>query len=222
MKKSHLAFCAIVCAGGLLADSSADALPRIAVFGGSFSRIEASRAAKDVWAKELGCSVDTYGVNSCGFEAGREKGNDIAGQVARALKAGVDYRAYVLWGSGNDIGFPASATSNGVERAVKLIRDGAPQAKIVLINSIDEPFQQDDVRAKIRRCAESQKGICARLGVPCLDLFNHSGITRENGRALVSGDDCHMTAAGYAHIAPLTAGFLRKNTGCAHSKMSGK
>ena len=117
-------------------------------------------------------------------------------------------------GSGNDVDFPASATSNGVERAVLQIRAKAPRAKIVLINSIDEPFQPDDVRAKIRRCAESQKGVCARLGVPCLDLFSRSGITRENGRSLVSGDDCHMTAAGYAHIAPLTAGFLRKNTEC--------
>ena len=44
--------------------------------------------------------------------------------------------------------------------------------------------------------------------------FSRSGITRENGRSLVSGDDCHMTAAGYAHIAPLTAEFLRKNTEC--------
>lgn len=192
--------------------SPTNEVPRIAVFGGSFSRIKPSKAAKDAWTKALDRKVDTYGVNGCGFEAGREKGNDVSGQVKRALaKKGVVYDVFVLWASGNDFRFPPSATSNGVERAVQLIRGHNPKAKIVLMNSIDEPFRSNDFRAKLRACAEAQKGICAKLAVPCLDLFNNSGITRENGREMVCGDNCHMTEAGYLHIAPMTTRFLQEN-----------
>lgn len=109
---------------------------RIAVFGGSFSRIKASAAAKDAWAKALGCKVDTYGVNGCGFAAGRAKDNDVSGQIRRALAKGVRYEAFVLWASGNDVRHPLADTSNGVERAVATIRAGAPEAKIVMLNSI--------------------------------------------------------------------------------------
>lgn len=186
-------------------------LSRIAVFGGSFSRIKPSAEAKDAWAKALGCTVDTYGVNGCGFEAGRSKGDDVGGQVKRALASGRSYKAFVLWASGNDYRYPPVATSNGVERAVALIREKAPKSKIVLLNSIDEPFRDDGFRAKLRACAEAQAGICAKLGVPVLDLHGGSGITKENGRKLVGKDDCHMTAAGYRFIAPMTTEFLVRN-----------
>ena len=186
-------------------------LPRIAVFGGSFSRIKPSAEAKDAWAKALGCTVDTYGVNGCGFEAGRSKGDDVGGQVKRALASGRSYKAFVLWASGNDCRYPPEATSNGVERAVKLIRERAPKAKVVLLNSIDEPFRDDKLRTKLRACAEAQVGICAKLGVPVLDLHGSSGITKENGRELVGEDNCHMTAAGYRFIAPMTTEFLVRN-----------
>jgi len=181
---------------------------RIAVFGGSFSRIKASAAAKDAWAKALGCKVDTYGVNGCGFEAGRAKDNDVSGQIRRALAKGVRYEAFVLWASGNDVRHPLADTSNGVERAVATIRAGAPEAKIVVLNSIDEPFKDDSFRDKLRACAQAQSALCAKLDVPCLDLFNGSGITKANGRELVGADNCHMTEAGYRFIAPKTTAFL--------------
>jgi len=181
---------------------------RIAVFGGSFSCIKPSKVAKDAWAKALDCEVDTYGVGGCGFEAGRHKDNDVSGQVRRALAKGVRYEAFVLWASGNDVRYPLAATSNGVERAVVAIRAGAPEAKVVLLNSIDEPFRDDSFRSKLRACAAAQSAQCAKLGVPCLDLFNGSGITKENGRELVGKDDCHMTEAGYSFIAPKTTAFL--------------
>lgn len=79
---------------------------------------------------------------------------------------------------------------------------------IVLLNSIDEPFQNAEFRMKLMSCAEAQVAVCAKLGVPCLDLFNGSGITKENGRNLVSKDNCHMTEPGYEHIAPMTTRFL--------------
>ena len=201
-----------VCAANAKTNEQAHAeLPRIAVFGGSFSCIKPSAAAKDVWAKALRCQVDTYGISGCGFEAGRGKKKDVSGQVQRALASGKDYKAFVLWASGNDVRFPPSATSNGVERAVKLIREQAPKAKVVLINSIDEPFRDDEFRAKLKACAEAQIGICAKLGVPVLDLHDGSGITKENGRKLVGKDDCHMTAEGYRFIAPMTTEFLVRN-----------
>lgn len=200
-------------AGAKCAKAPADGQPRIAVFGGSFSCIRASQAAKNAWAEALGCKVDTYGIGGCGFEAGRPKTNDVSGQVSRAIASGRDYRAFVLWASGNDFRFPPSATSNGVERAVKLIRERAPKAKIVLLNSIDEPFRKDDFRRKLKACADAQVGVCAKLGVPCLDLFNGSGITKENGRPLVGKDNCHMTEAGYRFIAPMTSKFLKQHLG---------
>lgn len=185
--------------------------PRIAVFGGSFSCIKPSAEAKNTWAKALGCEVDTYGVGGCGFETGRWRKSDVSGQVKRALESGKSYKAFVLWASGNDVRYPPRATSNGVARAVKLIRAQAPKAKIVLLNSIDEPFRDDEFRAKLKACAEAQVGICAKLGVPVLDLHDGSGITKENGRQLVGKDNCHMTAEGYRFIAPMTTEFLVRN-----------
>ena len=210
LKRMSLALVVALCAAKAMPAS--DTLPRIAVFGGSFSRIKASEVAKNAWAKALGCKVDTWGIGGCGFEAGRGKTNDVSGQVSRAIaKKGVRYAAFVLWASGNDCRFPPSATSNGVERAVNLIRESDLNARIVLLNSIDEPFRTDKFRAKLRACAEAQNGICAKLGVPVLDLNGGSGITRENGRALVGKDDCHMTEAGYRFIEPMTTEFLIRN-----------
>ena len=206
--------CAFVTAFAANAETNEQAcavLPRIAVFGGSFSCIKPSAAAKNAWAKALGCEVDSYGVGGCGFEAGRPMGNDVSGQVKRALDSGKNYKAFVLWASGNDVRYPPKATSNGVERAVTLIRELAPMAKIVLLNSIDEPFRDDGFRAKLRSCAEAQVGICAKLGVPVLDLHGGSGITKENGRKLVGKDNCHMTVDGYRFIAPMTTEFLVRN-----------
>ena len=185
-------------------------LPRIAVFGGSFSVIEASSVAKDAWASALKCEVDSYGKSGCGFVAGGAEGKNVNGQVISALKSGKTYEAFILWASGNDISYPIEDTSNGVEKVIKRIRDGAPQAKIVLLNSLDEPFRTDEVRAQLKACAEAQLAVCSQLGVPCLDLFNESGLTAENGRGLVSSDDVHMNAAGYRFITPITTYFLLK------------
>lgn len=193
---------------GLFAPLMALSDPAIAVFGGSFSSIKASHQAKDAWAKALKCRVDTYGIGGCGFEAGRGRTNDVSSQVSRAIASGIEYKAFVLWGSGNDVSCPLAATSNGVERAVEIIREKAPYAKIVLLNSIDQPFRDERFRTKLRACAAAQQAVCRRLDVPCLNLNALSGITKENGRELVSHDDCHMTPAGYRFIVPLTTNFL--------------
>lgn len=183
--------------------------PALAVFGGSFSVIKASQVAKREWKRVLGCTVKDYGIGGCGFEAGRAKGNDVAGQVARALASGEKYDCFVLWASGNDVRFPVEKQEEGIERAVKLIRAKAPDAKIVLFTSLPEPFRSQDVQVRLRALASSQIKMCEQLGVACLDLNTRSGITVDNGRPLVQKDNCHMTEAGYDFIKGLQTDFLK-------------
>ena len=187
--------------------------PRLAVFGGSFSVIPASQAAKDGWRAALDCTVDDYGVGGCGFKAGDKKGNDVPNQVARALASGHDYAAFVLWASTNDIHSRDVGPQNaGIERTVALIRAKAPKAKIVFFTSMPVPLREK-MHADLAAFVAEQIRTCEKLGVPCLDLYGRSGVTRENAEGLFGKDSFHPSAAGYAKVRDLQAAFLKRQLG---------
>jgi hypothetical protein len=55
---------------------------------------------------------------------------------------------------------------------------------------------------------------CARLGVPCLDLYHRSGITADNAEHLTEADRIHPNEAAYAMVKDLQVEFLRAHLGC--------
>ena len=184
---------------------------RLAVFGGSFSRIPASQVAKAAWRKALDCSVTDYGIGGCGFLAGAQKGNDILGQVKRAVASGTAFDAYVLWASTNDVGSKDVARQNAaIEEVVAYIRAQAPKAKIVFFASLPIPLCKER-NVKLGEFAEGQIATCRKLGVPVLDLYAGSGITEENAAALTRPDKVHLTEAGYEKVKDRQSAFLVKH-----------
>ena len=187
--------------------------PRVAVFGGSFSVNEPSQAAKDGWREGLGCTVDDYGIGGCGFKAGEEKGNDVPSQVARALASGHTYEAFVLWASTNDLRYKDVALQNaGIDRTVALIREKAPQAKIVFFTSMPVPLREK-MHAELAGYVAEQIRTCERLGVPCLDLYGQSNVTRANAAGLFGKDDFHPNTAGYMRVRDVQTAFLKRQLG---------
>lgn len=187
--------------------------PKLAVFGGSFSRIAASDVAKDAWRQALDCTVANYGIGGCGFLAGAAKTNDIIGQVNRALDSKMPYDAYVLWASTNDIHRHSVDEQNAaIERVVLHLREKAPQSKVVFFGSLPLPLRPK-ANEKLGRFADGQRKTCEKLGVPYLDLFNRSGITAENAASLTCPDKTHLKPEGYAKIKDLQVEFLRKSLG---------
>ena len=185
----------------------------LAVFGGSFSRIPASDAAKDAWRQALDCTVANYGIGGCGFLAGAAKTNDIVGQVNRALASKMPYDAYILWASTNDINkYSVDEQNAAIERVVLHLREKAPQSKVVFFGSLPLPLRPK-ANEKLGRFADGQRQTCEKLGVPYLDLFNRSGITAENAASLTCPDKTHLKPEGYAKIKDLQVEFLRKSLG---------
>ena len=67
----------------------------------------------------------------------------------------------------------------------------------------------DPVAPLLGRFVEGQLATCARLGVPCLDLYHRSGITAENAEHLTEADRLHPNEAAYAMVKDLQVEFLR-------------
>ena len=93
-----------------------------------------------------------------------------------------------------------------------LIRAKAPKAKIVFFTSIAVPLREKMHAALADYVAEQIK-TCAKLGVPCLDLYGQGGITRENAAGLFGKDSFHPSSAGYAKVRDLQAAFLKRELG---------
>ena len=181
----------------------------IAVFGGSFSCRPASRVAKEAWERAFDAEVVDFGIGGTGFVAGAESGSDVPSQIRLALEDARPFRAFILWASTNDIHDHAVAEQNAaLERCVAEIRAGAPGAAVALFSSM--PWPLDPAKnAVLARFVQGQVETCARLGVPCLDLFRGSGITAENARLFTEADGLHPNEAGYARVKDLQVGFLR-------------
>lgn len=183
--------------------------PRLAVFGGSFSVIPASQAAKNAWRAALDCTIDDYGIGGCGFKAGDAKTNDVPNQVARALAKGCSYVGFVLWASTNDLWQKdVNLQNDGIERTVRLIREKAPHAKIFFFTSMPVPLKPK-MNDLLGRFVDEQIKTCDRLGVKVLDLYHAGGVTAENGEPFFSKDKVHPNEAGYAKVKDLQVEYLK-------------
>ena len=200
----------VLCGLTLLAETPRPQL-KLAVFGGSFSRIPASRVAKDAWREALGCTVTDYGMGGKGFLAGAKKNEDILGQVGKALASGETYDAFILWASTNDIGTnDIEGQNRAIEKVVSVIREKAPSAKVLFFASLPIPLRAKS-NAMLGKFVAGQVATCKRLGVPCLNLYARSGIDVNNAEVLTRPDKTHLLPSGYAKVKTLMTDFLRQN-----------
>lgn len=202
---------------------------RIAVFGGSFSVIPSSDIAKNFWSKTLGVQVDTYGIGGAGFSVRTGEERYIPGQIGKALSSGKHYDAFILWASTNDCanGVPTTEQDSMIRECVSRIRAAAPGSKIMLFTSLPEPLIENQKEipsdlppfvirmrrqvAGIKAYAKAQERVCRELGIPCLNLYERSGIDLSNAHYFYGQDLLHMNDNGYDHIKELTAGFIQDN-----------
>ncbi|MGI5869887.1 MAG: SGNH/GDSL hydrolase family protein [Kiritimatiellia bacterium] len=185
--------------------------PTVAVFGGSFSCGKSSQVAKRAWSEALGIDVVDYGIGGMGFLAGAAVANDVPNQIRRALAADETYRAFILWASTNDIHeFTVDEQNAAIERCVEMIRTEAPGSRIVFFASMPWPLSPEK-NAVLGRFVQGQLETCARLDVPCLDLYRKSGITMENARRYIEDDDVHPKEAGYDKVKDVQIDFLRQH-----------
>ena len=182
---------------------------KVAVFGGSFSCNPASQVAKKAWSRAFGVEVVDYGVGGTGFLAGAEARNDVPNQILRALASGNRFCAFVLWASTNDIrAHTVEEQNESIERCVEKIRAESPDSAVLLFASMPVPLDSAK-NAVLGRFAEGQIATCARLGVPCLDLYHRSGITADNAEGLTEADRIHPNEAAYDMVKDIQVEFLR-------------
>ena len=185
--------------------------PKLAVFGGSFSCNPQSQVAKRAWSQALDVEAVDFGLGGKGFLAGAETNDDIPNQIRRALASGERFRAFILWASTNDIHEHTVDEQNAaIKRCVETIRAEAPDAVILFFASMPCPLNPA-MNETLGRFARGQIDTCARLGVPCLDLYHRSGITADNAERYTEDDKFHPNEAGYGMVKDLQVEFLRGN-----------
>lgn len=183
---------------------------KVAVFGGSFSCNPQSQIAKKAWARALGVNAVDFGVCGTGFLAGADTRNDIPHQIRRALASHVRFRAFILWASTNDInGHTVEEQNEAIERCVATIRAETPGSAVLFFASMPCPLIPE-MNETLGRFVCGQIDTCARLGVPCLDLYHRSGISAENADRYTLDDRFHPNEAGYGMVKDLQVEFIRK------------
>ncbi len=187
---------------------------KVAVFGGSFSCNPASQVAKKAWSQAFGVEVVDFGIGGMGFVTGAEAHNDVPNQILRALGSGNRFCAFVFWASTNDIWRTVEEQNASIERCVEKIRKESPDSAVLLFASMPVPLDPQK-NALLGRFVEGQIATCARLGVPCLDLYHRSGITAANAERLTEADRIHPNEAAYAMVKDLQVEFLRAHLGCS-------
>ena len=155
----HLRIIVLFAAVLLLASCNANSGHKhtIALFGGSFSVIEASDTATDFWAQQLDAEITKYGVGGAGFSNRTQwDGQHIQWQIDKACTPEAPvYDTYILWASTNDFnqvndlagdpwdytefdGYDESKLTTqcgGINYAFKRIREKAPKARILFMTS---------------------------------------------------------------------------------------
>ena len=173
---------------------------KVAVFGGSFSCVPASQVAKKAWSQAFGVEVVDFGIGGTGFVTGAEAHNDVPNQICRALASGNRFCAFIFWASTNDIWRTVEEQNAAIERCVAKIRKESPDSAVLLFASMPVPLDSAK-NALLGRLVEGQIATCARLGVPCLDLYHRSagrpaGCRRRRGNSWQTPSGAAASARG--------------------------
>ena len=163
----------------------------VAVFGGSFSMIEQSEVAKNMWREYLDMSVTTYGRSGAGFCV---PNNTFKAQVQRA---GV-HDIYVFWCSTNDCSMktPVEEQNEKMLECFDLVRQKNPQAVIYVLTTM-KAFSKAEWVQTAEYYKQEQAKTASGAGVLYLDLYDLPFATSQNVGVLCQSDMVHPSADGY-------------------------
>lgn len=226
----ELADSTVLLQAAALCRTSANYGKTVAVFGGSLSCNAESQAAKFMWRKYLGLSVTTYGRSGYGFSS-------LQGSIQDQVRSAKKHDIFILWCSTNDYttsraaGWPSDYTDadgynkeklvtqcGGINYCIKYLRDHFPGSKIYVFSSL--PYfeteigykrlcmQRNDTGMNFYMYVQYQKRCAQQQGVPYLDQFSLPELTEAKVSVYYKPDRVHLTAAGYANIAPRQLLFL--------------
>lgn len=208
----------------------------MAVMGASISVMPESSVCKDYWASAIGLDIRDYGIKGAGLSSLTQPGYGLQEEVDDVAFLGrPDYDAYLIWAPSNDYqkqvqigsvtdysqadGYNASHLTTmcgGLNYCLRRIREKDPDACILLFTTMPiftNGAEGYDVNARgsqsMRAYVDAQIDWCERNGIPYLDLFRDSGITRNNYSQYMLKDAIHLNESGYDLIRPITTDFLR-------------
>ena len=183
----------------------------------------------DYIAEQTGITVEIMGVSGSGYVAGKDDGDAFYQRVASIP---TDADVITIFGSGNDLsameslslsmgtgadtGSASPTTVAGyVANAIQAIYDALPTVQLGVISptpwQYHSPADADDDMGKY---ADMLKDVCAKRGIPYLDLFRCSGLRpwdaefRTLAYSKDDGDGTHPDEMGHAMIAPRIKEFL--------------
>lgn len=183
----------------------------------------------DYIAEQTGITVEVMGVSGSGYVAGKDDGDAFYQRVASIP---TDADVITIFGSGNDLsameslslsmgtgadtGSASPTTVAGyVANAIQAIYDALPTVQLGIIAptpwQYHSPADADDDMSKY---ADMLKDVCAKRGIPYLDLFRCSGLRpwdaefRTLAYSKDDGDGTHPDEMGHAMIAPHIKEFL--------------
>lgn len=207
---------------------------RMAIFGGSFSRIEASNVCKEHWQQKLGISWSDFGINGAGF-SNLPQDPGVQYEISKCARDHNDYDIFLLWSPSNDftkvgdnIGSQTDYTEadgydqtklntllGGMNFCYEQILQLNPEAEILLFTTlpvfhVGPKGYLTDYKEGIglEQYVDAEITWAKRHDIPYLDLFRLSGFTLDNYKQYYEHDALHPNQAGYEQLKQLTADFI--------------
>lgn len=206
----------------------------LAIFGGSFSRIQASEVCKAYWQQQPGISWQDFGINGAGF-SNKPQDPGVQYQISQCQRRGKQYDLYLFWSPSNDftkvgdnIGLQTDYTEadnydpaklgtllGGMNYCYQQIKQVHPEAEILLFTTLPvfhlgpkgyEPNNTDGIG--LAQYVDAEILWAKQHNFPYLDLFRLSGFTLDNYSQYYEPDALHPNRAGYDHLKQLTTDFL--------------
>lgn len=191
----------------------------VAVIGDSL--VERNNSAKvnfvDLIAAETGATVTNLGVGGTGYMAGADESKAFY-QRAAQIPEGTD--RVLIYGSGNDRNMPlGNPTDTGtdtlcgcINATIDAVYERVPTAWVGIIAPAPwKEYPPYGEKKQLELMVQAQQRICARRGIPFLDLYHASGLRPwdDTFRELAFDEyGVHPNDTGHALIAPQIQAFL--------------
>lgn len=202
---------------------------QIAIFGASFTRIEASDVCKQYWQQQLNITWTDFGINGAGY-SNLPQDPGVQYEIDRWRERQQTYDIYLLWSPTHDfyksveIGSLADYTEadgydrdklqtllGGMNYCYRNITEVHPEAQILLFTTLPvfnwgtDGYEADGL---MQRYVDAQIAWARQHNVCYLDLFRCSGFTHDNYGKYYEQDALHPSSNGYDHLKELTARFI--------------
>jgi lysophospholipase L1-like esterase len=185
---------------------------RMCFFGDSFVNGTHDEAYLG-WPGRLSAQLRSIGLELTTYNLGirRDTSRDIAArwrdEAARRLPERCDGRLVFSFGVNDCVEeagvcrVPAAESLGHAERIFAAATSWKPT--LVLGPPAMSWERQDTINQRIRVLSDGQQALCARLGIPFIDLFTVLAAAPEWGREIAAGDGVHPGHAGYERMAAI-------------------